>query len=140
MERCGWMKQKAETKQQVDELTSGKSKLLIELGQEVYLAYRREEPIAPIVEKKGKAIQEIDTQLYELLKENREKKKDGPECSCGALLAEDDLFCPECGKKVGQVDEATETVVCQNCTKEVPADADFCHVCGMKMTKGRPDV
>ncbi|MFD2761207.1 zinc ribbon domain-containing protein [Lentibacillus juripiscarius] len=134
------MKKKTDAKQQVDELTSAKSKLLIELGQEVYLAYRREEQIAPIVEEKGRAIQELDAKLYALLKEKGEKKNEGPECSCGAPLAEDDLFCPECGRKVERMDEAeAETIICQSCANEVPADADFCHVCGIKMAKSRPD-
>ncbi len=73
----GWNEEKTDAKQQVDELTSAKSKLLIELGQEVYLAYRREEQIAPIVEEKGRAIQELDAKLYALLKEKGERKMKG---------------------------------------------------------------
>ncbi len=34
------------------------------------------------------------------------------------------------------MDEAeAETIICQSCANEVPADADFCHVCGIKWQK-----
>ncbi|TMN21370.1 zinc ribbon domain-containing protein [Lentibacillus cibarius] len=133
------MKKNTDQKQQIDELTTAKSKLLIELGQEVYMAYRLDDKITPIVEEKGEAIRELDVKLYDLLKEKGKTKSEGPTCSCGALLTKDDLFCPECGKKVKWVDNTAEMVVCQSCAKEVPADADFCPVCGMKMAKSRPN-
>ncbi|GAA0446733.1 zinc ribbon domain-containing protein [Lentibacillus halophilus] len=134
------MKKPTNTKQQINDLTSTKSKRLIELGQEVYLAYRRGESIEPIVEEKASAVQELDTNIYDLLKEAGQKKEEPAECTCGAMLAREDVFCPECGKAVnGEEEDAEVLTVCWSCTHEVPADAAYCPVCGVQIEIGRPD-
>lgn len=131
------MKMKNDAKQQINELTDAKSKRLIELGQEVYLAYRREEDIKPVVAKKGESIKELDSQIYSLLQETKANETTVMECSCGAPLMKEDVFCPECGKKTNVLTKQDQQrmVICESCENEMPAEADYCHVCGAKMEK-----
>ncbi|QKY69960.1 zinc ribbon domain-containing protein [Lentibacillus sp. CBA3610] len=132
------MKRKiTETKQQVNELTEAKSKLLIELGQEVYLAYRRGEDIESVVANKGSSIKDLDSKIYSLLQETKLNRENVMECSCGAPLSEEDVFCPECGKKTDMPDsrEQNQMTMCYVCENEVPAEADYCQACGAKMKK-----
>ncbi|SFA87878.1 Double zinc ribbon [Lentibacillus halodurans] len=124
-------------KQQVDEWADAKSKLLIELGQEVYLSYRRNEDFKSIVAQKGESIKELDAKIYSLLQETRQYQADVMECSCGAPITEEDVFCPECGKKTDILTEQDQQsmAVCSSCGNQVPDGADYCQACGVKMEK-----
>lgn len=128
------MNKSTTNKQQVNELTAEKSTLLIELGQEVYLAYRRGEEIAPLIEKKGELIKDLDSKIYANLKEAKPDVGEMMECSCGAALAEDDVFCQQCGKMVDAPDtKPSKITLCYRCGNEVPSGLTYCNVCGVKM-------
>lgn len=54
----------------------------------------------------------------------------GRKCAnCGATLADDAVFCAECGTK----NEIVEALKCSNCGAVLEADAMFCSVCGTKV-------
>ncbi|WP_164668065.1 zinc ribbon domain-containing protein [Virgibacillus doumboii] len=129
------MKKAIKNKQQVNDLTAEKSRLLVELGQEVYLAYRRGEGIAPLIEKKGELIKDLDSKIYSSLKEAKSEEGEMMECtSCGAPMDEDDLFCQQCGKKADEPEtDSPKKTLCYSCGNEVPAGVKYCNVCGVKM-------
>ena len=60
--------------------------------------------------------------------------------NCGATVADDALFCGNCGTKLPEVvaepdsvDAPVVELVCPSCSTSVPVDADFCPACGTKL-------
>ncbi len=47
--------------------------------------------------------------------------------SCGAVISEDDLFCPKCGKQIKGIK------ICPDCGRENEAGALYCSGCGKKL-------
>lgn len=128
------MNNKIGNKQRVKELTDMKAKLLYELGQEVYAAYRRGDTVTAVLEEKSDLIKGVDSKIHERLKEIEADLDELTECSCGAQLSSDDMFCQQCGKKADVTAEThTRTMSCYRCENEVPAEANYCNVCGVKM-------
>ncbi|MFB4167809.1 zinc ribbon domain-containing protein [Virgibacillus sp. JSM 102003] len=123
-----------EDKRTVQDLTAAKTKVLTELGQEVYLAYRRGEKFASVLDEKGEVLKDLDKKIHAAIGQKEPEAGDMMECTCGALLTEDDLFCQQCGKKVDVPDtEYQKTTLCYRCDHEVPAAANYCNVCGVRM-------
>ena len=56
-------------------------------------------------------------------------RNEGRQCAnCGALLDDDDDFCPECGAQY----IPPKKKICIKCGEELDADEDFCPYCGQK--------
>ena len=60
--------------------------------------------------------------------------------NCGATVADDALFCGNCGTKLPEVvaepdsvDAPAVELVCPSCSTSVPEDADVCPACGTKL-------
>lgn len=123
-----------EGKRTVQDLMAAKTKVLIELGQEAYLAYRRGEKFASVLDEKGEILKDLDKKIHSAISQKEPEPGDMKECSCGALLTKDDLFCQQCGKKADVPDiEHQKISLCYRCDNEVPAEANYCNVCGVKM-------
>ncbi|SDQ24673.1 Double zinc ribbon [Virgibacillus subterraneus] len=128
------MNNTVEDKRTVQDLTAAKTKVLVELGQEVYLAYRRGDKFTSILDEKGELLKELDKKIHSIISQKKPEAVDMMECSCGAALTEDDLFCQQCGKKTDMPDiDYEETSLCYRCDNEVPANAKYCNVCGVKI-------
>ncbi len=127
------MNKTMEDKRTVQDLKAAKTKVLVELGQEVYLAYRRGEKFASVLDEKGELLKDLDKKIHSATSQKVPELGDMNECSCGALLTEDDLFCQQCGKKADVPDiEQQKNTLCYRCDNEVPAEANYCNVCGVK--------
>ncbi|MBP1948002.1 zinc ribbon domain-containing protein [Virgibacillus litoralis] len=121
-------------KRTVQDLTAAKTKVLVELGQEVYLAYRRGDKFTSILVEKGEFLKDLDKKIHSAIEQKEPEPGDMMECSCGAVLTEDDLFCQQCGKKADVPNiQQQKTTLCYHCDNEVPADANYCNVCGVRM-------
>ncbi|MFD1039939.1 zinc ribbon domain-containing protein [Virgibacillus byunsanensis] len=112
-----------------------KTKLLVDIGQEIYQSYREGNDVTASIQEKAIKIKELDAAIYE--NEAREKGQNESHehtCSCGAPLTDEDIFCQECGKKAElPVEEYVEMVTCHSCDRHVPAKATFCNICGFKL-------
>jgi len=53
---------------------------------------------------------------------------------CGASVAADAKFCPECGQKIGE----GEVIACPKCGKTIPANTKFCPECGSEIKSACP--
>jgi RNA polymerase subunit RPABC4/transcription elongation factor Spt4 len=121
-------------RQTIANLTDQKGKLLIALGQATYLDYRKGYNINEAIVDKAREIEEIDIALHhhlKLLKELTAPKVNALQCDCGQPLSETDQFCPNCGAKVVRpLDTPQEYKNCFSCHNEIPADSQYCNVCG----------
>lgn len=59
---------------------------------------------------------------------------------CHSEIADDSMFCTECGAKV-EASAASSTLrssarVCPHCGNDIPADAEFCTMCGARLEVG----
>ncbi|WP_163970579.1 zinc ribbon domain-containing protein [Oceanobacillus halotolerans] len=127
--------------QNLNTFMSKKTKLLVNIGQAAYLAYRRGEMDSEFVREHGEKIKEIDTRIYDLRQQQKQTgaaSTDELTCSCGAPLTTEDVFCQECGKKVEKRQESNAQLAsmidCQHCEREIPAEANYCPVCGGKIS------
>ncbi|MFQ5762853.1 MAG: zinc-ribbon domain-containing protein [Candidatus Bathyarchaeia archaeon] len=58
---------------------------------------------------------------------------------CGASVAENQNFCPNCGSPVSRGAESLEVQYCTNCGAKLPSGAEYCVQCGTsRSTVGQP--
>ncbi len=126
----------AKAKKMISQLSNQKGKLLIDLGQAVYLEYRKGAFQHSEVANRASGIEEVDIAIHDYLvqlKEYSNSPQQTQTCECGTKLSDSDQFCPNCGTKVTKQEEVEQDLKqCHNCQHDIPMDANFCSACGSK--------
>ena len=75
---------------------------------------------------------EVETADKEVIEVNTVKKSKF--CTnCGAEIVSGAPFCPQCGFKLNQEEQAPQTKFCQSCGKKISINAEICPHCGVRV-------
>lgn len=112
---------------------------LLQAQEEAARAAKEKQPTWQPIDMPGRVNREAPTYVAADVRENAIA---GVPCHmCGAIIEEDSVFCPSCGKKIewpaAQVVEPEPEPVkmtkrCVACGQEISSDAMFCFACGAK--------
>lgn len=126
----------SKVKKTINQLSSQKGKLLMELGSTIYLEYRKGNIQHEEISSRAEKLNELDVALHEqlvMLEELTKKPEEGITCECGTKLSESDQFCPNCGTKVVKPEDVVvEMKSCSTCNHEIAVDSNYCNICGAK--------
>jgi hypothetical protein len=130
----------SELRKKVKEANQKKTKILLDMGQQVSLLIRegtlRHEGLARLTE----SLVQLDPIIYRSnlkIQEISEKSNGSISCECGAPIQPDDKFCGACGKKtaVPKVETTTELISCPSCQEQFPVTSKYCSCCGTRLEK-----
>lgn len=119
----------------IEEAQYNRDSLLLEIGTLVYEKIRNNELQDLEISEKCKSLVGFDYTIYNNRMNIQEinKKNSGIVCECGTNLSQDVKFCSGCGKKVEEICEEVENIVCTTCEMDIPKGLDYCPCCGYKI-------
>ncbi|MEK4575274.1 zinc ribbon domain-containing protein [Bacillus sp. FSL E2-8868] len=129
----------AQLKKITQEKLQGKTEILLELGQTVYMQLRDDEVRIDLLKAIVAPVQELDVAIYNTRRQisNLQRQEQKGQCSCGGPLSLNDKFCGQCGKENELLLQSKniEKEACSSCGEQIATEATFCPACGMKQSK-----
>jgi hypothetical protein len=130
----------SELRKKVKEASQKKTKILLDMGQQVSLLIREGTLRHEGLERLTDSLVQLDPIIYRSnlkIQEISEKSSDTISCECGAPIQSGDKFCGSCGKKtvVPNVELTEERISCPSCQEQFPITSKYCSCCGTRMEK-----
>ncbi|WP_188208069.1 zinc ribbon domain-containing protein [Alkalibacillus aidingensis] len=119
-------------------LLAEKSWWLAKLGESIYHQYRMGNLYSEELKEFGEKLQTLDERLHQV-RVNEESIKINY-CVCGHEVDTEDKYCGKCGVELSHLRANRKGIACTYCQTELMAQANFCHVCGMRHEQGQEDL
>lgn len=130
----------SELRKKAKEATQKKTKILLDMGQQVSLLIREGQLRHAGLERLSESLVQLEPIIYRSnlkIQEISEKSNGHISCECGTPIQANDKFCGNCGKKtvILEAVPTIERVACPSCQEQFPITSIYCSCCGTRLSK-----